>query len=97
MTEEERLRHCVKLGMIAVDAIRNPGWDLREADDREYEDNITMLKIMADAFVALAKRQDMLPKFRVQTPAPSQSNTLSSLPLDAEREEFVGFSTVMGG
>jgi len=73
MSEEERLRHCVMLGMIAVDAIRNPGWDLREADDREYQDNMTMLNILADAFVQLAKRQDMLPKFRipaVQEPSP---------------------------
>lgn len=70
MSEEERLRHCVKLGMIAVDAIRNPTWDLRKCGRREYEDNIIMLQILADAFVSLAKAQDMLPRFRV--PAPQQ-------------------------
>jgi len=69
LSEDEHLRHCVKLGMIAVDAIRNPEWDLRECDQRDYENNLTMLKILADAFVKLAKRQDMMPTFRVRLPA----------------------------
>lgn len=65
MTDDEHLRHTVKLGMIAVDAIRNPEWDLRECGPSEYRDNLTMLKILADGFVKLAKRQDMIPTFRV--------------------------------
>lgn len=49
--------------LIAVSAIRDPKGDLRDCDDADYESNITMLKILADAFVELMMRQGMKPKF----------------------------------
>ena len=72
MTDDD-LRHLCRLASIAVAGIRDPGfirWMTEEADEIELANQRTCLLILGDAFLELARRQDMLPTFRVPAAAP---------------------------
>ena len=74
MAEPDRdLANLCKLATIAVEMIRDPASledairsGLYRCDERELQGTMTCLRILADAFVELSRRQGMTPKFRVQ-------------------------------
>lgn len=76
--EDEDLRHLCRLASIAVSGVRDPGfihWMTEEADEIELANQRTCLLILCDAFVELARRQGMLPTFRVPSlPANESQN-----------------------
>lgn len=65
--DDEQLRHLCRLASVSVMAIRDPDYDagLLELRPRTVRDTVTCHRILADAFVELARRQGMLPSFRV--------------------------------
>lgn len=66
--KDDDLRHLCRLASIAVAGIRDPGfirWMTEEADEIELANQRTCLLILGDAFLELARRQEMLPTFRV--------------------------------
>jgi alkyl hydroperoxide reductase subunit AhpC len=68
MTDDE-LRHLCKLASIGVSSLRDPDfirWLAWEADEKEIADFRNIFGIIGDAFTELARRQGMLPTFRVQ-------------------------------
>lgn len=67
MTDDE-LRHLCKLASIGVSSLRDPDfirWLTWEADEGEHADFRNIFGIIGDAFAELARRQGMLPTFRV--------------------------------
>lgn len=65
--DDDKLRHLCKLAAAYVGAIREPdyGVSLLELEPRDIRNTVNCHRIMADAFVELARRQGMLPTFRV--------------------------------
>jgi hypothetical protein len=67
MTDDD-LRHLCKLASIGVSSLRDPDfirWLTEEASESEHRDFRTIFAIVGDAFTELARRQGMLPTFRV--------------------------------
>ena len=67
MTNDD-LRHLCKLASIGVSSLRDPDfirWLTEEASERELANFRTIFAIVGDAFAELARRQGMLPTFRV--------------------------------
>ncbi|MEH3118876.1 MAG: hypothetical protein PGN25_15125 [Methylorubrum populi] len=79
MTDDD-LRHLCKLASIGVASLRDPDfirWLTRDASESEHADFRNIFGIVGDAFAELARRQGMLPTFRV--PAAGRSEpTLST-------------------
>lgn len=63
MTDDELRHHCL-LASLTVAAIRDPDVDL--ADLAVERNGRNMLNILAEAFVELAERQEMKPRFRIK-------------------------------
>lgn len=63
MTDDELRHHC-RLASITVAAIRDPELDI--ANFAVGRNGRNMLNILAEAFVELAERQRMKPRFRIQ-------------------------------
>jgi len=68
MTDDD-LRHLCKVASIGVSSLKDPDF-IRgltwEASESEHADFSNIFGIIGDAFFELARRQDMLPTFRVQ-------------------------------
>lgn len=72
MTDDD-LRHLCRLASIGVSSIRDPDfvrWLTEDASEGELADFRNIFSILGDAFVELARRQDMLPTFRVPAASP---------------------------
>lgn len=76
MTDDE-LRHLCKLASIGVSSLRDPDfirWLTWEADEGEHADFRNIFGIIGDAFTELARRQGMLPTFRVPAGRPQDTH-----------------------
>lgn len=63
---DDELRHLCKLATVYAGFLLSDSIDeIREADDREWDDTRGCLQIVAKAFVELTRRQGMQPTFRV--------------------------------
>lgn len=64
---DERLRHLCRLASITADLFRSQEHvdEMVEIYGREGRDIAQCHRILADAFVELARRQEMRPRFRV--------------------------------
>jgi len=61
--------HRCMLAAIVIDNIRRPDFDLRECDDREWEDQVKMLRILCDAYVGVLAEVGWKPRMKFAWPA----------------------------
>lgn len=58
---DDMMQHMCLLSVIAIDMVRNPDFDPREQDDREWWNTVNCLQIMGETLVELMRRQGIKP------------------------------------
>ena len=65
--------HRCMLAAIVIEHIRQPDFDLRDCDDREWEDQVQMLRILCDAYVGLLAEAGWKPRMKGRFPVGSSA------------------------
>jgi hypothetical protein len=71
MRTEDEVQHLCRLASIAVSMVYDPGFaeEFAAGDSSEQHNMTNCLQILADAYVELAARQGIKPRFKVQARA----------------------------